>query len=100
MSLGDPAYVDVASISAAMLNDTYISALRNTEVSSSPLSDLSAYGGPLAAGNKNHAMPAEDHGTSHLSVTDRWGHAVSLTSTVNTYFGSKIYSPSTGIDSM
>lgn len=37
-----------------------------------------------------------DHGTTHLSVLDKWGNAVAITSTVNTYFGSKVISPSTG----
>ena len=39
----------------------------------------------------------EDHGTSHLSVIDKWGNSVGITSTVNYYFGSLIMSPSTGI---
>ncbi len=38
-----------------------------------------------------------DHGTSHLSIIDRERNAVSMTSTVNSYFGSQILSPSTGI---
>mmetsp|Transcript_2126 Transcript_2126/g.5628 ORF Transcript_2126/g.5628 Transcript_2126/m.5628 type:complete len:671 (-) Transcript_2126:572-2584(-) len=39
----------------------------------------------------------EDHGTTHLSVVDKDRNAVAITSTVNTYFGSKIMSSSTGI---
>ena len=38
-----------------------------------------------------------DHGTTHLSVVDRDRMAVALTSTVNTGFGSKVLSPSTGV---
>ena len=39
----------------------------------------------------------EDHGTSHLSIVDKDRNAVSITSSVNTYFGSGIVSKSTGI---
>ncbi|KAG1655132.1 Glutathione hydrolase 1 proenzyme [Nymphon striatum] len=39
----------------------------------------------------------EDHGTAHLSVVDAEGNAVSLTSSINHFFGSKIRSKSTGI---
>ena len=39
----------------------------------------------------------EDRGTTHLSIVDADGNAVALTSTVNTEFGSKFLSPSTGI---
>ena len=38
-----------------------------------------------------------EHGTSHLSIVDRERNAVAMTTTVNSYFGSLILSPSTGI---
>jgi gamma-glutamyltranspeptidase len=39
----------------------------------------------------------EDHGTSHFSIIDKDRNAVSMTTTVNTIFGSAVVSPSTGI---
>lgn len=41
--------------------------------------------------------PINDHGTSHLAVVDEEPNAVSLTTTVNKFFGSQIISPGTGI---
>lgn len=45
----------------------------------------------------NRWNPINDHGTSHLSVVDGERNAVSMTTTVNYYFGANILSPSTGI---
>lgn len=38
-----------------------------------------------------------DHGTSHVSIVDNERNAVSMTSTINAYFGAQMLSPSTGI---
>lgn len=38
-----------------------------------------------------------DHGTSHMSIVDSERNAVSMTTTINAYFGAKYVSPSTGI---
>uniref|UniRef100_A0A1B0GEJ3 Uncharacterized protein n=1 Tax=Glossina morsitans morsitans TaxID=37546 RepID=A0A1B0GEJ3_GLOMM len=39
----------------------------------------------------------EDHGTTNLAVLAPNGDAITITSTINNYFGAKIISPSTGI---
>jgi len=42
-------------------------------------------------------LPANDSGTTHLSVTDEYGNAVAITQTINTPYGSGITVPGTGI---
>ncbi|GMM55283.1 gamma-glutamyltransferase [Maudiozyma humilis] len=39
----------------------------------------------------------DPHGTTHLSIVDRFGNAVALTSTVNLLFGSLVHDPLTGV---
>jgi len=39
----------------------------------------------------------EDNGTSHLSVVDKDGNAVAVTTSINEVFGSKVFSESTGV---
>ncbi|KAE8663676.1 Gamma-glutamyltranspeptidase 1 [Hibiscus syriacus] len=51
---------------------------------------------PPSSGGASMAL-INDHGTSHVSIVDANGNAVSITNTVNAFFGSKILSPSTGI---
>lgn len=39
----------------------------------------------------------EDHGTTHYSIIDKYGNTIAATETVNTYFGSQVVIPDTGI---
>jgi gamma-glutamyltranspeptidase/glutathione hydrolase len=56
------------------------------------------WGKPVLANVKGPgAPPPNDAGTTHISVLDVDGNAVSLTQTVNTLFGSRITVPGTGI---
>ncbi|CAJ0930223.1 unnamed protein product, partial [Mesorhabditis belari] len=48
------------------------------------------YGGDFSA-------QPEDHGTTHISVMDKHGNVVSVTSTINLYLGAVITSESTGV---
>ena len=43
------------------------------------------------------AQAAHDHGTAHLSVVDREGNVVALTTTINTPFGAKMMATGLGI---
>ncbi|GFR51229.1 hypothetical protein Agub_g13604 [Astrephomene gubernaculifera] len=66
-----------------------------SRINDSSILPLSQYGGrwnPELTG----VVPA-DSGTSHMAVVDGEGNAVSLTSSVNTAFGSNVMSRSTGI---
>jgi gamma-glutamyltranspeptidase len=93
LSLGDPDFVDVADVYNALLNSVYMNLLRANTSDDHVMPSLSDYGGRF---NLN-AAPTNDAGTTHISVLDEEGNAVSITSTINTFFGSKVVSPSTGI---
>ena len=94
MHLGDPSYVNVTGPVGALLSDAYMAHLQQHLTDDAAVQDsLDSYGGLYHMDR----APTQDGGTSHLSVVDPWGNAVALTSTVNSYFGSKVVSPSTGI---
>lgn len=95
MSLGDPDYVNLTSVMNDLLNGDLINELQQITREDWVLDSIEKYGGP-DYGVKYQVIP-DDHGTTHISVLDKDGNAVAITSTVNTYFGSKILSTSTGI---
>lgn len=61
----------------------------------SKISDLHTLN--VSAYNPQGFITLTDHGTSHVTVADAQGMVISMTSTVNTLFGSQVIVPSTGI---
>ncbi|KAE8775107.1 Gamma-glutamyltranspeptidase 1 [Hordeum vulgare] len=88
MNLGDPDFVDVGAVVSDMLSPKFAAELKRTIYDNMTFS-------PQHYGGRWNIL--QDHGTSHLSIVDGERNAVSMTSTVNSYFGSLILSPSTGV---
>ena len=84
--LGDPAYVDTAD-----LEKSFISPQTAARIRSSLTVDHTQ--GPEVYNPENYEI-LNDHGTSQLVTADSSGLVIVLTSTVNTYFGSLIMTPS------
>jgi gamma-glutamyltranspeptidase len=94
-NLADPKFFNTEGPVSALTSETFIANLRDA-TSDTGVQLVKNYGGTYGMSNSPGYLP-DDHGTSHMVVVDRSGNAVSLTSTINTYFGSKVVSPSTGI---
>ncbi len=43
------------------------------------------------------SVPHEGHNTTHYSIIDQWGNTVSVTYTLNDWFGAKLTAPHTGV---
>ncbi len=84
--IGDPDFFKVPQ--TKLLSDDHVKEIRaDVNLSqNTPSSEIA----PITAG-------PEDHGTTHLSVLDAAGNAVSSTITVNGIFGAGIVAPRTGI---
>ncbi|GFO36684.1 gamma-glutamyltranspeptidase 1 [Plakobranchus ocellatus] len=86
--LGDEDFVDISQVVMNMTSLMFGESIRKL-ISDSHTQSTLFY--------KPSAAVTDDAGTSHLSVIDGQGSAVSVTSTINTHFGSRVRGTRTGI---
>lgn len=87
---GDDNFLNQTEVQRLMDNlvdDQYLEAIR-AKINDTRTFNQSYYG---------FSSGVNDHGTAHISVLDEDGDAVSLTSSINTYFGAKYAGLKTGI---
>ncbi|EFO98317.1 hypothetical protein CRE_20981 [Caenorhabditis remanei] len=87
--LGDPSFVaNATAIARNITSKGWADWVRSKITDETHPDDY--YGGSFEA-------PPVDHGTTHVSIIDALGNAVSVTSTINLYLGALVSSESTGI---
>ncbi|CEP11108.1 hypothetical protein [Parasitella parasitica] len=86
--MGDPSFTDIEGRMEEVISKEWADLVRKNITDDE--THNAEYYQPHFAGN-------DPHGTMHLSVVDRDGSAVALTSTINLIFGSRIMDPETGI---
>ncbi|KAF7339741.1 Gamma-glutamyltranspeptidase [Mycena sanguinolenta] len=80
---GDPAFTpNVTTLQQYYLTDAAVEDVRSKIVDNQTF--------PVAYYDPSDYTPLVDHGTSHMAVIDKDGMAVSLTTTVNLYWGSQV----------
>lgn len=83
---GDPAFVkNVTRLEALAIQDD-IGQARHRRIWDDGVHPVEDY-------NPEHFLAKEDHGTSHLSAVDEHGMSISITTTVNGYWGSALITP-------
>eukprot|EP01018_Ginkgo_biloba_P038120 Gb_20988 [translate_table: standard] len=88
MNLGDPKFVNITDVLSDMLSPAFATKLQKKIYDNTTfLPDYYGY----------KWSQLKDHGTSHFCIVDNERNALSMTTTVNYYFGAHMLSPSTGI---
>lgn len=89
-NLGDPSFVSgMAEYQAEMLSQATAAEVR-AKISNYTTYNTSYY-------DPDNIEVLSDSGTSHIVAADHSGLSVSITTTVNTYFGSRVMVPETGV---
>ncbi|EEP79689.1 gamma-glutamyltransferase [Uncinocarpus reesii 1704] len=88
--MGDPLFVDGLDEFQDKILNKSVSAKIRANISDEHTQGIAAY-------DPSGFESLETPGTSHMSAIDRTGLAISFTTTVNLYFGSKLMVPETGI---
>ncbi|OVA12499.1 Gamma-glutamyltranspeptidase [Macleaya cordata] len=88
MNLGDPEFVNATKYESDMLSPSFAAQLQRK------IFDNTTFPPDYYL---NKWSQLRDHGTSHFCIVDAERNAVSMTTTVNSYFGAGVLSPSTGI---
>lgn len=89
-SLGDPDFVDgITAYEAEMLSQTFAEETRG-RISDKHTLNISDY-------DPEGFESRDDHGTSHIVTADASGMSLSMTTTVNLFFGSGVMVPETGV---
>jgi gamma-glutamyltranspeptidase/glutathione hydrolase len=83
--LGDPAFVNVPL--SGLMDPQYLSR-RSALISPDRTLAVVSAGTPPGAPTLACTVPAQERGTSHFVAVDRWGDVASLTSTIESAFGS------------
>ncbi|KAK5641806.1 hypothetical protein RI129_010353 [Pyrocoelia pectoralis] len=87
--LGDTDFVNITTLLQNLTSNDYARDIRDKILDNTTHLNPADYGAVF--------YNREDHGTAHISVLAQNGDAVSVTSTVNVFFGNGVTSESTGI---
>ncbi|KAJ8959097.1 hypothetical protein NQ318_022354 [Aromia moschata] len=87
--LGDVNFVNISELLANLSSTEYADSIRMKIEDGFTSEDPKHYGAVFYS--------KEDHGTAHFSILDQAGDAVSVTSSVNIYFGAGFTSKQTGV---
>lgn len=90
--MADEMFEDVSELLANLTSHEYSDLIRNQINDETTFDDPSHYGFA-----EENGIGVNDHGTAHMIVHDQNGLAVSTTTTVNLYFGSKLLDKGSGI---